>query len=213
MDSQFDSKVAEPLSRAEAEYRDAQDPLRSFRECFLIPSTQDLQRKTLAEANGMDYCRLPDAIALSQKKGYSCLQLAEQEPSARSDRSCIYLCGNSLGLQPRQTRKYIDYYLRAWATKGVTGHFIHHDDELVPPFVDVDQAGSMLMAPIVGAHPSEVATMGSLTGNIHVLFGSFYCPNQERYKIIMEGKAFPSDHVSSVISVCPGVNIRLNGRR
>lgn len=56
------------------------------------------------------------------------------------------------------------------------------------------------MAPIVGARPSEVATMGSLTGNIHILFGSFYCPTQERNKIIMEGKAFPSDHVSSAVS-------------
>ena len=109
---------------------------------------------------------------------------------------CIYLCGNSLGLQPRNTRKYIDHYLRTWATKGVTGHFIPHNDQLLPPFVDVDEAGSKLMAPVVGALQSEVAVMGSLTANIHILLGSFYRPNQERYKIIMEGKAFPSDHVS-----------------
>lgn len=53
MDSQLDSKVAEPFSRAEAETLDAQDPLRSFRECFLIPSAQDLERKTLAKVNSM----------------------------------------------------------------------------------------------------------------------------------------------------------------
>lgn len=109
---------------------------------------------------------------------------------------CVYLCGNSLGLQPWNTRKYIDHYLRTWATKGVTGHFIPHDDQLLPPFVDVDETGSKLMAPVVGALQSEVAVMGSLTANIHILLGSFYRPNQERYKIIMEGKAFPSDHVS-----------------
>lgn len=76
------------------------------------------------------------------------------------------------------------------------GHFVHHDDELVPPFVKVEEAGTKLMAPIVGALESEVAVMGSLTANVHLLLGSFYRPNQERYKIIMEGKAFPSDHVS-----------------
>ena len=78
----------------------------------------------------------------------------------------------------------------------MTGHFIPHDDQLLPPFVDVDETGSKLMAPVVGALQSEVAVMGSLTANIHILLGSFYRPNQERYKIIMEGKAFPSDHVS-----------------
>lgn len=53
------------------------------------------------------------------------------------------------------------------------------------------------MAPVVGARQSEVAVMGSLTANIHLLMGSFYRPDQTRYKIIMEGKAFPSDHVGS----------------
>ncbi|KAL4981718.1 pyridoxal phosphate-dependent transferase [Aspergillus falconensis] len=111
-----------------------------------------------------------------------------------SDARCIYLCGNSLGLQPRNTKKYIDYYLRTWAIKGVTGHFIHHEDELLPPFVDVDSAGAKLMAPVVGALESEVAVMGSLTTNLHLLMASFYRPTSERYKIIIEGKAFPSDH-------------------
>jgi kynureninase len=100
-----------------------------------------------------------------------------------------------LGVQPRNTRKYIEYYLRTWAIKGVTGHFTHHDDELVPPFVDVDSAGAKLMAPIVGALESEVAVMGSLTTNLHLLMASFYQPTQERHKILIEGKAFPSDHV------------------
>lgn len=80
----------------------------------------------------------------------------------------------------------------------MTGHFTPHDDQLLPPFVDVDDAGSKLMAPVVGALQSEVAVMGSLTANIHVLLGSFYRPTEERFKIIMEGKAFPSDHVRTV---------------
>ena len=113
----------------------------------------------------------------------------------QTDPKCVYLCGNSLGLQPRNTQKYIESYLRTWATKGVTGHFVQHEDQLLPPFVDVDEAGAKLMAPIVGARQSEVAVMGTLTGNLHLLMASFYRPTQEKYKILIEGKAFPSDHV------------------
>jgi kynureninase len=85
----------------------------------------------------------------------------------------------------------------------VTGHFVPHDDQLLPPFVDVDTAGSKLMAPIVGALPSEVAVMGTLTANLHFLMASFYRPTKEKYKIILEGKAFPSDHVSRQRKVLP----------
>ncbi|RMJ21077.1 hypothetical protein PHISP_08056 [Aspergillus sp. HF37] len=145
---------------------DAQDPLRHFRDEFIIPSKADLKRKTLYV----------------------------DENETPSDPKCIYLCGNSLGLQPRQTRRYIERYLRAWATKGVTGHFTPHEDQLAPPFVDVDAAGAKAVAPIVGALESEVAVMGTLTANLHLLMASFYRPTKEKYKIIMEGKAFPSDH-------------------
>ncbi|KAL4783393.1 pyridoxal phosphate-dependent transferase [Aspergillus varians] len=155
------------FTREYAASLDAQDPLRQFREEFIIPSAKDLKRKTIDPSQASD---------------------------DSSDSRCIYLCGNSLGLQPRNTRKYIEYYLRTWATKGVTGHFTHHEDELVPPFVDVDSAGAKLMAPIVGALQSEVAVMSSLTTNLHLLMASFYRPTTERYKIIIEGKAFPSDH-------------------
>ncbi|KAJ5473925.1 Kynureninase [Penicillium sp. IBT 31633x] len=149
-----------------AEALDAQDPLRSFRGEFIIPSKEDLKRKTLATDGGDEASNVP----------------------------CIYFCGNSLGVQPRSTQKYIEQYLRTWATKGVTGHFVPHEDQLLPPFVDVDTAASKLMAPIVGASQSEVAVMGTLTANLHLLMASFYRPTKEKYKIILEGKAFPSDH-------------------
>ncbi|KAJ5172606.1 hypothetical protein N7492_005199 [Penicillium capsulatum] len=149
-----------------AQALDEQDPLRQFRDEFIIPSKNDLKRKTLS---------------------------AEQDDDA-VDPKCIYFCGNSLGVQPRSTRRYIDQYLRTWATKGVTGHFVPHDDQLLPPFVDVDTTGSKMMAPVVGALQSEVAVMGTLTANLHLLMASFYCPTASRYKIILEGKAFPSDH-------------------
>lgn len=169
------------FTREYAASLDAQDPLHGFRDEFIIPSTKDLKRKSLETSQGNPSVRIETPLTV----------IASDE----SDPRCIYLCGNSLGLQPRGIRKYIDYYLRAWATKGVTGHFTHHDDELLPPFVDVDSAGAKLMAPVVGARQSEVAVMGSLTTNLHLLMASFYQPTAERYKIIIEGKAFPSDHV------------------
>lgn len=75
------------------------------------------------------------------------------------------------------------------------GHFTEQEDSDLPPFLHVDDAAAKLMAPLVGAEASEVAVMETLTANLHLLMASFYRPNQEKYKIIIEGKAFPSDHV------------------
>lgn len=74
------------------------------------------------------------------------------------------------------------------------GHFTEHEDSDLPPFLHIDDAAAKLMAPLVGANTSEVAVMETLTANLHLLMASFYRPNQEKYKIIIEGKAFPSDH-------------------
>lgn len=126
------------------------------------------------------------------------IDYTKQPPTGEDESSapkCIYFCGNSLGVQPRSIQQYIERYLRTWATKGVTGHFVPHEDQLLPPFVDVDTAGAKLMAPVVGALQSEVAVMGTLTGNLHFLMASFYRPTKEKYRIVLEGKAFPSDHV------------------
>jgi kynureninase len=111
-----------------------------------------------------------------------------------SERS-IYLCGNSLGLQPTYVADYIATYLETWATQGVFGHFKKIEDSPLAPWLDTDDAAAKLMAPMVGASQSEVAVMGSLTSNLHFLMASFYKPDGKRRKIIIEGKAFPSDHV------------------
>lgn len=76
----------------------------------------------------------------------------------------------------------------------------------MPRFLDVDDAASKLMAPVVGALPSEVAVMDTLTTNLHLLMASFYRPTKEKFKIILEGKAFPSDHVCK-----PSASFRPNG--
>lgn len=111
------------------------------------------------------------------------------------DKPCIYFCGNSLGLQPRRTSERISSHLGAWAKKGVLGHFKEHEDSNLPPFLHVDYVAAKLMAPVVGALPSGVAVMETLTANLHFLMASFYRPTEEKYKILIEGKAFPSDHV------------------
>jgi len=154
-------------SKEYAESLDFKDPLRPLRNEFIIPSGADLKRTTLASAD------------------------PEHAPSP----SCIYLCGNSLGLQPRRTKERISSCLTAWSTKAVTGHFRNHSDSALPPFVDVDDYAAQLMAPIVGARQDEVAVMGTLTSNLHLLMASFYRPTKDKYKIILEGKSFPSDHV------------------
>lgn len=84
-------------------------------------------------------------------------------------------------------------HLEAWATKGVTGHFAEHGPNL-PPFLHVDDVAAEKMAPIVGAAQSEVALMETLTANIHLMLASFYRPTKDKFRIIIEGKAFPSDH-------------------
>ncbi len=100
----------------------------------------------------------------------------------------IYLTGNSLGLQPKAARRYIDEELDDWARLGVEGH-LHARHPWLPyhEFVTGSLAG------LVGAKPIEVVAMNSLTVNLHLLMVSFYRPTAERYKIVIEQSAFPSD--------------------
>lgn len=119
----------------------------------------------------------------------------EQSPSHDA---AIYLCGNSLGVQPRITAVRMQQYFTTWATQGVFGHFKPLDGSPLPTWLDADAKASDSIAPIVGALPSEVAVMETLTANLHLLMSAFYKPDiNGRHKIIIENQAFPSDHVSS----------------
>ena len=100
----------------------------------------------------------------------------------------IYFCGNSLGLQPKSTKEYINQELDDWANLGVEGHL-----EAQNPWVRYHEFLADNMAQIVGAKPLEVVVMNTLTANLHFMMTSFYQPTKTRYKILIEADAFPSD--------------------
>jgi len=103
-------------------------------------------------------------------------------------KECIYFTGNSLGLQPKTTQDYVLNELEDWAHFGVEGHF-----HARKPWMPYHEIFSEQVAKIVGALPEEVIVMNQLTVNLHLLMVSFYRPTKQRYKIICEAKAFPSD--------------------
>jgi kynureninase len=109
----------------------------------------------------------------------------------------IYFTGNSLGLQPKCARKYVDEVMDDWAKLAVEGHFLAER-----PWWDYHERFAGPLSKVVGALPDEVAVMNTLTVNLHLLMVSFYRPTQKRYKIICEAKAFPSDQYMLHSQVC-----------
>lgn len=103
-------------------------------------------------------------------------------------KEAIYFCGNSLGLQPKSAKTELDRELRNWAEMGVDGHFEGED-----AWFYVKNKSKPALAEIVGAMEHEVVAMNNLSVNLHLLMVSFYQPTQERFKIIVEAGAFPSD--------------------
>ncbi len=109
-------------------------------------------------------------------------------PKDEQGNPLIYMTGNSLGLQPKITKDYIQQELNDWATLGVEGH-----TEGKNPWLHYHEFLTETMADIVGAKPLEVVVMNSLTANLHFMMVSFYKPTDKRYKILIEADAFPSD--------------------
>ncbi|WP_047247688.1 kynureninase [Maribacter thermophilus] len=100
----------------------------------------------------------------------------------------IYFTGNSLGLQPKRTKAFVDEIMKDWADLAVEGHF--YADK---PWWDYHERLAAPLAKVVGAKTKEVSVMNTLTVNLHLLMVSFYRPTKKRYKILCEEKAFPSD--------------------
>lgn len=109
----------------------------------------------------------------------------------KSGQQSVYLCGNSLGLQPKSTQKYLEEELDVWRKYGVEGHFNHPYNRKWVTIDDIVRAES---SRIVGALEDEIVIMNSLTVNLHLMMVSFYKPTTQRFKVIMEAKAFPSDY-------------------
>jgi kynureninase len=109
-------------------------------------------------------------------------------PKRANGDDVVYFTGNSLGLQPKTVRGYIEQELKDWETLGVEGH-LHAKH----PWLPYHEFLTEQMARIVGAKPVETVVMNSLTVNLHLLMVSFYRPTAERYKIVIEKGAFPSD--------------------
>jgi kynureninase len=104
-------------------------------------------------------------------------------------REQAYFCGNSLGLQPKGARAMVEEVLDKWARDAVEGHFREP-----APWMPYHELVREPLARLVGAQPSEVVAMNSLTTNLHLMMVSFYRPTRERPAILMEAGAFPSDH-------------------
>ncbi|MFU8804460.1 MAG: kynureninase [Bradymonadaceae bacterium] len=109
-------------------------------------------------------------------------------PIGPHGKPAIYLCGNSLGLQPRGVRGAVEEELEKWSLHGVEGHF-----EKPHPWYAYHEIFAEPVGRIVGAKPHEVVVMNTLTTNLHLLMVTFYRPTKQRYKILIEASAFPSD--------------------
>ena len=113
-------------------------------------------------------------------------------PLPRGKRSPVYLCGNSLGLQPKLAAQFVNDELRNWKDFAVDGHF--HPDQ---PWISYHRRCASGFAELTGSLQSEVVAMNTLTVNLHLLMASFYRPTKERFKIVIESQAFPSDRYAA----------------
>lgn len=100
----------------------------------------------------------------------------------------LYFCGNSLGLQPKGVMAALEHEVHHWREHAVEGHFLGE-----MPWMYYHKFLLPQSARLVGAKESEVVVMNTLTTNLHLLMVSFYRPVKQRFKIIMEAHAFPSD--------------------
>ncbi|MDQ3322250.1 MAG: kynureninase [Acidobacteriota bacterium] len=117
-------------------------------------------------------------------------------PKQPDSADVLYFTGNSLGLQPKSTREYIEQELKDWELHGVEGHF-----KAKRAWMPYHEFLTEQTARIVGAKPIETVVMNSLTVNLHLLIISFYRPTQKRHKILIEAGAFPSDRYAAASQI------------
>ena len=129
------------------------------------------------------------ALSLDRKDPLGGFRERFNFPDDRGGRRNIYVCGNSLGLQPRLAVQYVTEVLTDWARLGVEGHF-----KADRPWLNYHRLAADGFAALTGAKKHEVVAMNTLTVNLHLLMASFYRPDSKRRKIVIESTAFPSDH-------------------
>ena len=132
---------------------------------------------------GLDY-----ALKMDEKDPLKAFRNEFLFPKHTDGTEILYFCGNSLGLQPKSTRKMIQQELDDWAEHGVEGHF-----RAKKPWMPYHEFFTEKLAKIVGANLNEIVVMNTLTVNLHLMMVSFYRPNGKRRKIVIEAAAFPSD--------------------
>jgi kynureninase len=117
-------------------------------------------------------------------------------PAKRDGRDNIYLCGNSLGLQPKRAVRFVEEELEDWSKLAVDGHF-----RARRPWLPYHRNATKGFAYLTGATDAEVVAMNTLTVNLHVLMTSFYRPDVKRHKIVIESTAFPSDRFAAMSQI------------
>jgi kynureninase len=150
---------------AYAQQKDREDELQSFRSRFYFPLAPD------HEATPSRFGRSP-----------------EQPLPRHQVNEALYFCGNSLGLQPRDVEFAIRQELADWRDLAVGGYLQARN-----PWMTYPQLMRGPLSRIVGCLEDEVTVMNALTVNLHLLMLTFYRPGPQRYRILMEAGAFPSD--------------------
>lgn len=114
-------------------------------------------------------------------------------PKDANGNDVSYFTGNSLGLQPKRARQYVDEALNSWRLLAVEGHVSGPS-----PWLPYHEFLTNMTANVVGALPTEVVVMNTLTVNLHLMLTSFYRPTAERHAIAIEAGAFSSDRYAAV---------------
>lgn len=135
----------------------------------------------------MNFRRI-DAESMDQQDSLHSMRNHFLIPKSKEGKDLYYFCGNSLGLQPKKTKEYVEQELNDWAKFGVTGH---HDAK--NPWYSYHELLTEAMSKIVGALSIETIIMNTLSVNIHLMMVSFYQPTPKRFKILIEPSCFPSD--------------------
>jgi kynureninase len=136
------------------------------------------------------------AMQLSARDPLAAYRARFHIPLNTGGREAVYLCGHSLGLQPKTARQYVEQEMKDWEQLGVEGHFNAKN-----PWMPYHELLTDSTARLVGALPQEVVVMNSLTVNLHLLLASFYRPTRDRNKILIDANAFPSDRYAAVSQI------------